>query len=299
MQVIRSLAEDLQTPKISLAEFKDLTVRILGYLPNVFSGKEEKRGYVIHYSISASTTKYVRPIRQELFISDAAAFVREFEQFLALFAQLKSGERDFTDQAFSLIDKIAYTILQSIGVALDLLVDANSARKHVGNRFEELMRLLVTELGIANQKIVLNIPYATDEGTEIYSCETDLIFSPLDKVNSDSTHIDPREVVVSLKTSSKDRMSKIFLDKILLEKFAGHKVKHVGIFLNDVQRKANNNISFTFVRGLFLVYSQFLAQLEGIYYIDLPPSTKQPPYNNHIFPFAKFFIKDIWVLLRP
>lgn len=296
----KSLAEDLQTPKASLTEFKDLTLRILGHLPNVITSKEEKRGYVIYSSVSGLTKKFVRPIKQELFIFDPRTFAAEFELFLALFAQLKAGQRDFPEQAYTLIDRIVYTIQQGIGAGLDLLVEANSGRKHVGNRFEELVRLLVTELGVANKKVVLKIPYDTDEGRKTYSCETDLIFSPFDKVNSSSTHIDPREVVVSLKITSKDRMSKIFIDKILLEKFAGHKkVKHVGIFFNDVQRKESNDISFTFVPGLFLVYTQFLAQLDGIYYIDLPPRTKQAPYDRYLFPFSKFFIKDIWILLTP
>jgi len=46
-----------------------------------------------------------------------------------------------------------------------------------------------------------------------------------------------KEIVVSLKTTSKDRMGKIFLDKLLMQKFAGHSVKVIGIFLNDVQIK--------------------------------------------------------------
>ena len=74
---------------------------------------------------------------------------------------------------------------------------------HLGNRFEELIRLLVEELGVVNKKVVLKIPYETDEGTKTYSCETDLVFSPFDTVNSKSTHIDPREVVVSLKITSR------------------------------------------------------------------------------------------------
>jgi len=82
-----------------------------------------------------------------------------------------------------------------------------------------------------------------------------------------------------------------------MERFAGHSVKVVGIFLNDVQRKENENISFTFVSGLFMLYTNFLTKLDGVYFIDRPPKTEQAPFSNYIFPFSQFIVKDIWKLL--
>lgn len=92
-------------------------------------------------------------------------------------------------------------------------------------------------------------------------------------------------------------MGKIFIDKLLMQEFVGHDVKVVGIVFNDVQRKETNSISYTFVSGLFMVYTKFLIELEGMYFVDLPPVTKRSPYNNYIFPFSKFLIKDIWKLI--
>ena len=57
------------------------------------------------------------------------------------------------------MNKTIYTIQQSVGVGLDFLVHPNSARKHVGNRFEEFMKAIFNEAGIANKRIVLKIPY--------------------------------------------------------------------------------------------------------------------------------------------
>lgn len=195
------------------------------------------------------------------------------------------------------IDKVAYTVQQAIGVGLDLLVNSNSARKHVGNRFEELIRLIIDRIGVTNKKIVLNIPYSTDDGEKLYKCETDLVFSPYEVVKSGTKKIYPQEVVLSLKTTSKDRMGKIFIDKLLMQRFCKHDVKVIGIFLNDVQRKEDNNISFTFVSGLFMVYTEFLTKLEGVYFLDMPPKTTESPYNKHIFPFSNFLLEDIWELL--
>lgn len=177
-----------------------------------------------------------------------------------------------------------------------MLSNPNSARKHVGNRFEELIRLIIGQLGIAYKKIVLKIPYSEDK-TGIYSCETDLVFSPYKEVKSTPHYIDPNEVIISVKTSSKDRLGKIFIDKLLMQEFVGHPLNIIGIFLNDVQRKESQNLSYTFVSGLFMVYTKFLTRLEGTYFIDMPPKTQESPYSEYIFPFSKFIIEDIWKFL--
>lgn len=192
-----------------------------------------------------------------------------------------------------IIDRTIYTIQQSIGAGLDLLVNENSARKHVGNRFEELIRLIFSEAGISNQKLILQIPYETGEGLKTYKCENDLILSPYHKVKSTSSVLNEREIVVSVKTTSKDRMGKMFIDKILLERFVGHPQKVIGIFLNDVQRKQANNISYTLVSGLFMVYSKFLAKLDGIYYFDPPPNANKKPYSDYMKRFSDLLTTDI------
>jgi len=48
-----------------------------------------------------------------------------------------------------------------------------------------------------------------------------------------------------------------------------------------------------------MVYTKFLTELEGVYFIDPPPITKKTPYNRHISPFSKFVTEDIWKLLSP
>jgi hypothetical protein len=157
-------------------------------------------------------------------------------------------------------------------------------------------------MNISIKKVVLSIPYETDEGEKFYRCETDVIISPFENVKSNPKHIDPNEIVVSLKTTTKDRMPKIFIDKILLERFLGHSVRMVGISQNDIQRKEEKGsikISYTFVSNLFMVYTKFLAELEGYYYLDPPRRALQPPFNKHIFLFSQFILNDVWKLLKP
>jgi len=290
---MKPLIEELQTPKKTLNEFSDLTQRVLSHVENVITDHNNIKDFYIYSSSSAGTTKYTRPINRKLFRLNSLDFKEHFDIYMRILSDVRNGKRDFDENAHFSIDSVTYTIQQSIGMGLDLLVNPNSARKHMGNRFEELIRLIVSELGIANKKIVLKIPYSDDK-KNTYSCETDLVFSPYKTVKSNSTHIDPTEVVVSLKTSSKDRMGKIFIDKLLMQEFLGHEVKVVGIFLNDVQRKETDNISYTFVSGLFMVYSKFLTRTEGMYFVDPPPITRTKPHNNYIFPFSKFILNDVW-----
>nr|WP_320023762.1 hypothetical protein [uncultured Draconibacterium sp.] len=261
-------------------------------MPNVLSNCQQKNDYLIYSSEIAGTTKFIRPINKTLFINDVAIFDKNYKHLLNVLNKIKTGA-EIIESDKDIIDKTLYTIQQSIGAGLDLLVNPNSARKHVGNRFEELVKTIFTEIGVANKKIILQIPYETEEETKTYKCENDLIISPYEHVKSTSNFLDEKEVVVSVKTTSKDRMGKMFIDKILLERFVKHPQKVIGIFLNDVQRKEANNISFTLVSGLFMVYSKFLTELEGVYYLDPPPNANKKPYSNYMRRFSELLTTDL------
>ena len=292
-----SLDKDLQKNKNSLEDFFNISKRVRAYLPNVLSNSVDKNGYTIYVSDVAGSKRYLRPINHSLYIQDDILFEQSYTAFLQIVSKIKLQELNFTANEKNNINSFLYTIQQSIGAGLDLMVDPNSARKHVGNRFEELIRTVFTAIGVSNKRIVLRIPYDTDEGEKIYKCENDLVLSPYEKVISTPEQLDEKEIVVSVKTTSKDRMGKMFIDKILLEKFVKHPQKVIGIFNNDVQRKNNNDISFTLVSGLFMVYTKFLTEVEGVYYLDPPPTAMKEPYNRYMKPFSELITKDIFSLL--
>ena len=295
-----SLAEDLQNTKSDLVEFKDVANRVLDYMPAVIDERIEYLDYVLCSSTTAGTRKRIRPFNKNLFLNSSPDFINQFEELIQILEKLKTSDRNFSAEDFKIVDSVVYTVQQSIGIGLDLLVAPNSARKHVGNRFEELIRILLKAIKIPTKKVVLAIPYETDEGQKYYRCETDVIISPYSKVRSDTKSIDPHEIVISLKTTTKDRMPKIFIDKILMERFLDHEVRMVGISLNDIQRKEEKGkikTSYTFVSNLFMVYTKFLAELEGYYYLDIPKRALEAPFTNHVFAFSKFLLEDVWSLL--
>ena len=286
------LDKDLQKVKSSINDFFEITNRVLDYFPNVINNTIEKGDYLISSSNIAGTIKFLRPINRKLFIQEKNVFNDYFQRLILIFENIRN-KKNVTEEDKIIIDRAIYTIQQSIGIGLDLMVNQNSARKHVGNRFEELIRVIFTEISVSNKRTVLQIPYETDEGQKIYKCENDLIISPFENVESTNKHLDENEIVVSIKTTSKDRMGKMFIDKILLERFVKHPQKVIGLFLNDVQRKEDNNISFTLDSGLFMVYTKFLTTLEGIYYLDPPPNALKLPYSNHMKRFSDLITEDL------
>ena len=197
-----ALDADLQDRKTQLSEFVEITKSVLNYLPAVLTSYNDKGDYRIHLSEQAGVKKFIRPINQRFFISNTTDFEAVFTNFSELLSRIRKGERTFNEDELLTIDQTLYTIQQSIGAGLDLLVNPNSARKHVGNRFEELIKVIFTEIGISNKKTVLQIPYDTDEGTKVYKCENDLILSPFDSVKSTNESLDKDEIVVSVKTTS-------------------------------------------------------------------------------------------------
>lgn len=292
-----SLAEDLQKPQNLINDFQEISIRVLEHLPNVLNEEVVYNDYTLCSSNIAGTRKQIRPFKTSLFIREADVFKAQYENFINIIESLKEGNQTFTEDEYEIVDRTVYTIQQALGIGLDLFVESNSARKQVGNRFEELIKVVLQSLDISLKKIIINIPYETEEGEKFYKCETDIVVSPFNEVRSNTQNIHPDELIISLKTSTKDRMPKIFIDKILLENFLGHSVRVVGISQNDIQRKGNDKISYTFVSNLFMVYTRFLVQLEGYYYLDRPSRAYESPFNQYIFPFSKFLIDDLWSLL--
>ena len=135
-----SLDKDLQKNKNSIEEFFDIAKRVRVYLPNVISTSVKKNGYIIYVSDVAGSKKYLRPINESLYIHDDRQFEEAYDMFLQTVSKVKSKESSFDVDEKNNINSFLYTIQQTIGAGLDLMVDPNSARKHVGNRFEEIGR---------------------------------------------------------------------------------------------------------------------------------------------------------------
>jgi hypothetical protein len=229
-----------------------------------------------------------RPLNSRLFYSSA-----EFGGILPRLKELTANPRKPpTDEDRTILNRSIYTIQQSIGAALDSLGVANKARKINGDLFERLIQLLLTAAGVDCTSGTVKVPVRVPGVAEFeMKFQHDLIIKSGELV----------KVIGSVKTSSKDRLGKIFVDKFLLHRMTGKDVPHVAIFLNDVQRKGKEplyGVSATFLPGHFKGYTVKLNPLDGVYYCDIRPNMlTEPILRDHIRTFDRFIFDDLRELL--
>jgi hypothetical protein len=254
--------------------------------------------------------KITRPLNADLFIESTRDLKDAFERLVTFLSDLKrygvavaerKGVQSYIESKE--INKVIYTVQQSIGSIGDSFDNPNQSRKRIGQLFENLIKLLIQEVGLTCEPRTINIPIPDFPGYEM-SYELDLVFSR-DKaiLASETKFIHPSEVVGSVKTTSKDRIDKIFLDKYLLTKLLGRDVPVIAIFLHDVQRAQRGSsifgINSTFKSNHFLGYTVALNRLDGVYYVDpRPEMLVNERLREQIHDFQQFLIRDLWTLSR-
>lgn len=264
--------------------------------------------YIFYQYSQEYRHRLTRPLNTNLFITSTTDFKRAFERFITFLGDLKqyheaavdrNGARELVETKE--INKVVYTIQQAIGSISDSFENTNQSRKRVGQLFETLIKLIIQEVGLVCEPRTVNIPIP-NYPDHIMSYQLDVVFSHNKAIlASETTFIHPSEIVGSIKTTSKDRIDKIFLDKYLLTKLLGRDIPVVAIFLHDVQRaKRGNNIfgiNSTFKSNHFLGYSVALNKLDGVYYVDpRPEMSTNERLRAQIHDFQQFLVKDLWSL---
>jgi hypothetical protein len=247
--------------------------------------------YKFHQYGADGDYQITRPINSNL-MYDISSFSKIGKEFLRLLKSAKKISPKNNKQRKILLNS-TYTIQQSIGAALDGLPAgrSNTARKLNGDLFENFIRLIIRGIGIDCRAGVVQIPVIVN-GEKLFnmSYQHDLIVEEKDEV----------KVIGSIKTSSKDRIDKIFIDKFLYTKLTETLIPHIAIFLNDVQRKNTSKeneygINSTFLPGHFKGYTVKLNPLDGVYYCDIRPNMKtEKILKDHIKTFDHLICEDIW-----
>lgn len=251
--------------------------------------------YIFYQYKQEGHFQITRPINSKLMYGHRL-FIEASKEFIKILNNVK----DIDDKDVSvrnIINNTTYSIQQSIGAALDALPagKSNKARKLNGDLFEHLIRLIIREIGIDCKSGTIKVPVIVDgKPTFNMSYQHDLIIGDEDDV----------KVIGSIKTSSKDRIDKIFIDKFLYNKLTEKSTPHIAIFLNDIQRKATKKeneygVSSTFLPGHFKGYTVKLNPLDGVYYCDIRPNMQiEQILNEHIHTFDNLLITDIWRLVK-
>ncbi|MEH2441455.1 hypothetical protein [Nostoc sp.] len=236
-----------------------------------------------------------RPINTNL-MYESETFDIASNQFLQAFEQLR--ERQLPDDSLrQVVISTIYTVQQAIGATLDALPSgkSNQARKVNGDLFERLIRLLIASLNLDCVAGTVQVPIRDESGSILFhsNYQHDLLISKDDEL----------KIIGSVKTSSKDRIDKIFVDKFLYNKLTSTALPHIAIFLNDVQRKKAKQqnrygINATFLPGHFKAYTIKLNPLDGVYYCDIRPNMiTDSLLSQHIQTIDNLFYRDIWQLL--
>lgn len=239
-----------------------------------------------HYNTS-------RPINQRLWMAESR-YAANLPKFLSIFSDMRAG-RTPNPIYKPLVSEFMYTVQQSIGAALDAAGSgsSNAARKLNGELFERFVRLLIEEAGVPCSPGTVMVPFKDPNGISyVVQYQHDLIVKDEGQT----------KLIGSIKTSSKDRIDKIFMDKYMYSHLTGTDTPHIAIFLNDVQRKQTtkktgaviNDISTTFLSGKFKAYTINLNPLDGVYYCDIRHSMLTDPLlSAHIKKVDEFFYVDL------
>ena len=191
----------------------------------IVSPSRQNKHYIFYQYGSVYYDRITRPLNTHLFIESGEEFKIIFERFMVFLSELRlyqeavvnhTGSRSYIETGE--INKVIYTMQQAIGCVGDSFENANQARKRIGQLFETLIKLVIQEVGLVCEPRTITIPIPNYPGYNM-SYELDVVFSR-DKaiVTSETKFIHPSEIVGSVKTTSKDRIDKIFLDKYLLTK---------------------------------------------------------------------------------
>lgn len=240
-----------------------------------------------------------RPLNSNLMYTAGSSDVLS-RYFLDTLGSARELETSQEDERVLLRNSI-YTLQQSIGAALDALPAgmSNKARKINGDLFERLIQLLIRHLDVDCSSGVVKVPVVVD-GHEQFnmSYQHDLILKSGGRVKA----------IGSVKTSSKDRIDKIFIDKFLFNRLTESYTPHLAIFLNDVQRGRKTQlesgaetykVSSTFLPGHFKGYTIKLNPLDGVYYCDIRPNMEEDTIlKEHIKTIDHFFCTGLWRLLE-
>lgn len=266
------------------------------------------QNYIFYQYDKVYGHKITRPLNSNLLIENPDRFKEDYEKFICFLGDLKKYKESINDKneyrkfvESKLINRVIYTVQQSIGSIGDSFENPNQSRKRVGQLFEKMLKIIIQELGLECEPRTINIPIPGYKGYEM-SYELDLVFSKNKAIlTSETKYIHKDEIVGSVKTTSKDRIDKIFLDKYLLTKLLGRNVPVIAIFLHDVQRAKRGTsifgINSTFKTNHFLGYTVALNRLDGVYYVDpRPEMTTNDKLREQVKDFQHFLLKDLWVL---
>lgn len=288
----------------TLKDYANFTERFLAYIEEHKQAEivsQNEQDYKFFQFDKDSDYRVTRPFNSTILYS-LDEFSEKISEFWEILDRIKTNKRATEVSDPSIINRTIYTMQQAIGFALDASSQANRSRKLNGDYFEFLILLLFRKIGIDSSHGVVKIPIKMDDH-DLFSMnyQHDLIIKSENKGLKEADNV---KIIGSVKTTSKDRIDKIFIDKYLFSKLTETQVPHIAIFLHDVQRKSKKHTEYygvnsTFLTGHFKGYTVKLNALDGVYYFDPRPNMQTDSFlSEHIQTFDKLLCTDVWRMLE-
>lgn len=284
---------------LSLDDFFNFASKFLEFLQDnkqaIIVSQNEHNYNFFQFNESADFA-VTRPFNHDL-ILNFDEFEKDRIEFYKDIRILK-GKKSLAKKEISnplLIDRVLYTIQQSIGFTLDTLPrKSNNGKKINGDLFELLMLKVMNSIGIDATHGTYPMEIKDKDGNVITKMNWQH-----DMIVHHQGETEP-SMIGSVKTTSKDRISKVFMDKFLYNHLTETDTAQIAIFLHDVQRAKTRKeniykISQTFLTGHFKAYTLKLNPLDGVYYMDMRPIFKTDPLlKEQIKQFHLLLTDDIW-----
>lgn len=290
---LQNLLDQVQNKKnfISLDDYATFCYQYLSFIANglqaVIISKNEYNYCFFQYKQDGGFA-ITRPINRDLMLS-----LEEFESARKTFHEILPHIRDLKNEfeIRNTINRFVYTCQQSIGATLDALPagKSNQARKINGDLFERYIRRILFDMGLGVREGTVSLPVAIDDKVQFHmKYQHDLI------IEKDGI----LKAIGSVKTSSKDRLDKVFIDKFLYNRLVGIDVPHFAVFLHDIQRKGrepNYGVNTTFLTNRYKGYTVRLNPLDGVYYCDMRPIMREDSLLQQTIKTLDYLlVEDVW-----
>lgn len=278
-------------------------------LPATASFSDDVYGYYTY------SEKRSRPFNTKFMYTNATDYESDKETFITYLNTLKNDHESAEIPNPIIINKIIYATQMAYGCTWDLDSTKNSnsnyAKKNVGNMFEKFIRVIFNYMDIPALDKTEPIPIYSDELNNTLDSNSEerkelARFNVQHDVYINMNESEAPQASGSVKTTSKERMAKIFLDKSLYMKYKSADTNHFAVFLHDIQSNfkiqngvESNRLSQTFVSQKFKIYTLGIGEMDGVYYCDMLPSfTGDDFFSRFIHPIFQLFTTDIWKLIE-
>lgn len=219
------------------------------------------------YKTKIGPLRFSRPVREDLYINNERKLTEQ---------ALKISKSKIKDSFADILAPLSYTLVQDIASYLDILHPTKS-KKTLGTFFESLVAVLINSVtGLE----------ATSGSIRLPGYREKVLWDLLVKCKGGDY------LCIATKTSTRERLSQPFVQKLILSKALNKKIKAILVVVGDVQRVKNDKIQHTFTAGQFRLYSKFVEQLDGVYFMDIPPQAESLVSEGFLSPFSRL-LRDL------